>query len=450
MKSERHFRVPNKHLEMTGADEGTSIIPGALDIPILDQSTTEYYEEEEERFDDEETMNDDEDDEVTKELYKDVNVNLGNEDTEMTNVDQGASEQQNVSQESGFEKEEEDTHMTLTPVLDTQKSDKHVQSSSVSSDFISKLLNLENPSPADNEIASLMETLAHTIPPPPPFNDRVTNLEKDLSEIKQEAQDEKNVYIELIDTSMRALIKEEKNVTESVEAAVLTRASSQLTSTYEAAALLSEFELTKILIDKMDYKDTDKADYKKKLYDALVESYNTDKDLFDSYGEEVTKADWFKKPEQPPTPDPDWSKRQQVNFRHPQTWISQVARAKEPPTSFDELNDTSFDFSAFIMNRLKIPNLTQEILVGPGGDLSRRNSTSVTKTKATTYELKWIKDLVPELWSPVHNMTSSKDVYSRRRIIAVIRLKIMKMYNDGHLEEIEVRQDDQKLYTFKE
>ncbi|GKC79537.1 hypothetical protein Tco_1130311 [Tanacetum coccineum] len=35
------------------------------------------------------------------------------------------------------------------------------QSSSVSSDFTSKLLNLENPSPADNEIASLLETSAH-------------------------------------------------------------------------------------------------------------------------------------------------------------------------------------------------------------------------------------------------------------------------------------------------
>ncbi|GKF02483.1 hypothetical protein Tco_0029406, partial [Tanacetum coccineum] len=78
----------------------------------------------------------------------------------------------------------------------------------------------------------------------------------------------------------------EKNVTESVEAAVLTRSSSQPTSTYEAAASLSEFELSKILIDKMEKnKSYDKDDYKKKLYDVLVESYNTDKDLFDSYGE---------------------------------------------------------------------------------------------------------------------------------------------------------------------
>ncbi|GKE50039.1 hypothetical protein Tco_1481297 [Tanacetum coccineum] len=31
-----------------------------------------------------------------------------------------------------------------------------------------------------------------------------------------------------------------------------------------------------------------RADYKKKLYDALVESYNTDKDLFNTYGEVFT------------------------------------------------------------------------------------------------------------------------------------------------------------------
>nr|GFD55865.1 hypothetical protein [Tanacetum cinerariifolium] len=61
---------------------------------------------------------------------------------------------------------------------------------------------------------------------------------------------------------------------------------------------------------------------------------------------EVTKADWFKKLKRPPTRDPNCSKRQQVDFRPPRTWISQVARAEEPPTSFDKLNDTSFDFSA--------------------------------------------------------------------------------------------------------
>ncbi|GKD15878.1 hypothetical protein Tco_1205036 [Tanacetum coccineum] len=190
--------------------------------------------EREENIDDEETMYDNEDDEVTKELYEDVNVNLGNEDTEMTNADQGATDQQNVSQQSGFEQIEEHSHVTITLVHDTQKADKPIQSSFVSSYFTSKLLNLENPSPADNEIASLMETSAHhataipentsgfttTIPSPPmffnpllqqatptltpttseattlfpslldfasvyKFNERVFNLKKDVSDIKQ-------------------------------------------------------------------------------------------------------------------------------------------------------------------------------------------------------------------------------------------------------------------------
>ncbi|GKB99289.1 hypothetical protein Tco_0985426 [Tanacetum coccineum] len=124
-----------------------------------------------------------EDDEVTKEVYDDVNVNLGNEDTDMTIADQGASDQQNVSQESGFEQVDEDDHVTLTPVIDTQKTRDPTQSSSISSDFTSKLLNLDNPSPADNEITSLMDTTAQhatvileitssfttTVPPPPPF-----------------------------------------------------------------------------------------------------------------------------------------------------------------------------------------------------------------------------------------------------------------------------------------
>nr|GEZ62026.1 hypothetical protein [Tanacetum cinerariifolium] len=87
-----------------------------------------------------------------------------------------------------------------------------------------------------------------------------------------------------------------------------------------------------------------------------------------------------------------------------------------------------------------------------------------------------IEDLVPELWSPVvvnydqhayfgtlywgpkrqsfygyaSNLTSSKDVYSRRRIIVVTRLTIMKKYDYAHLEEIKVRRDYQQLYTFRE
>nr|GEU66890.1 hypothetical protein [Tanacetum cinerariifolium] len=74
-----------------------------IKIHVLNQSAMEYYvEEEKEKVNDGEKM-DEEDDEVTKELYRDVNVNMGNKDANMTDADQGGACQQNVSQESGFE-----------------------------------------------------------------------------------------------------------------------------------------------------------------------------------------------------------------------------------------------------------------------------------------------------------------------------------------------------------
>ncbi|GKE55577.1 hypothetical protein Tco_1494762, partial [Tanacetum coccineum] len=80
-----------------------------------------------------------------------------------------------------------------------------------------------------------------------------------------------------------------------------------------------------------------------------------------------------------------------------ETWISQAARAEEPPTSFDVFNDTSFDFSAFVLIRLKIPNLTQEILVGLAFNLLKGTCKSIMEleyhleecSKATTEQLDW-------------------------------------------------------------
>ncbi|GKB92884.1 hypothetical protein Tco_0965156 [Tanacetum coccineum] len=47
-------------------------------------------------------------------------------------------------------------------------------------------------------------------------------------------------------------------------------------------------------------------------------------------------------------------------------------------------------------------------------------------------------------------MKSTHDVYSRKRIIAVTHVKVMKKYDYGYLEEIEVRRDDNTLHKFKE
>ncbi|GJS76398.1 hypothetical protein Tco_0726279 [Tanacetum coccineum] len=47
-------------------------------------------------------------------------------------------------------------------------------------------------------------------------------------------------------------------------------------------------------------------------------------------------------------------------------------------------------------------------------------------------------------------MKSTHDVYSRKRIIAVNHVKVMKKYDYEYLEEIKVRRDDNTLHKFKE
>ncbi|GJS97745.1 hypothetical protein Tco_0804713 [Tanacetum coccineum] len=72
-----------------------------------------------------------------------------------------------MSQRSWFEQEEDDGHVTLT--TDHDNTEGTMQSSFVSSNFTSKLLNLDNTGPDVNEIASLMNT-SIVPPPPPPVN----------------------------------------------------------------------------------------------------------------------------------------------------------------------------------------------------------------------------------------------------------------------------------------
>nr|GEU87807.1 hypothetical protein [Tanacetum cinerariifolium] len=66
-----------------------------------------------------------------------------------------------------------------------------------------------------------------------------------------------------------------------------------------------------------------------------------------------------------------------------------------------------------------------------GGASSRKYTTSVTKTKATDYgHIKWIEDL---FYSFAVNRESARDVYSKRRIIAVTELKIVERVEDLQL-----------------
>ncbi|GJT05033.1 hypothetical protein Tco_0839495 [Tanacetum coccineum] len=127
------------------------------------------------------------------------------------------------------------------------------------------------------------------------------------AEFEKKAKDERKRYTDLVEKSVKDIIKDEvksqlpqilpkevsgyatpviqSSVTESLENIVLAKSSSQPKSTYEAVASLTEFELKKILLDKIQKsKSYQGAQEHKDLYDALVKSYKLDKDLFDSYG----------------------------------------------------------------------------------------------------------------------------------------------------------------------
>nr|GEX50964.1 hypothetical protein [Tanacetum cinerariifolium] len=92
-----------------------------------------------------------------------------------------------------------------------------------------------------------------------------------------------------MDQRMNEAVKIEKTVNEQLEAEVLTRLSNSSKTAYVVTADLSELELKKILIEKMKgNKSIHRSDEKRNLYKALVESYESDKIIFDTYRDTVT------------------------------------------------------------------------------------------------------------------------------------------------------------------
>ncbi|GKC85624.1 hypothetical protein Tco_1141341 [Tanacetum coccineum] len=81
----------------------------------------------------------------------------------------------------------------------------------------------------------------------------------------------------------------------------------------------------------------------------------------------------------------------------PQPSDCNLARKESPRESFDELMDTPLDFSVFMINRLKVDTLTAELLAGPTFELMKGTCKSLVELeyffeevyKATTDQLDW-------------------------------------------------------------
>ncbi|GKB47204.1 hypothetical protein Tco_0897957 [Tanacetum coccineum] len=231
------------------------------------------------------------------------------------------------------------------------------------------------------------------------------------------------------------------------------------------------------------------SDIQKNLYNTLIESYNSDKDLFASYGDVVTLkrgCDDQDKDEEPSARSNQGTKRRRLGKEElskeatqkeskstsssketlhqefntgnddisptvedlpPQSWMTQLAQASGTQSSFHEFLTTTIDFSAFIMNRLKLNNLTQDALTDPTYDLMKGTCKSVVELeyyleevfKATNDQLDWHNPEGRLFYGYATNMETPKNVYSRHMIIDVTSLKIMEFFGYKHLEEITVR-----------
>ncbi|GJV03906.1 hypothetical protein Tco_1337475 [Tanacetum coccineum] len=329
------------------------------------------------------------------------------------------------------------------------------------------------------------------------FNNRVSALETEISQLKQADQstqlletvksqvsvlvndrldtrlgDTKEKFMEVVSNSMMAKISEQVKIKlptilpKEVYDFVTPIIKSTITESLEDKIFLEKMQKSqsylaapahKELYDFKDHKDKDKDEDPFTGSDQRLKKRKTSKDteaqkeepvfevadtemprnqgsnLGNTYEEPKDTAapshDWFTKPKGPPTStDLEWNKSKTLKEGPTQSWISTISHAEEPSTTFNQLMSTPINFSAYIMNRLKIKNLTQEVLLGPAFDLLKGTcntyaeleydfkecykalsegsstddiNTSITKTKVAKYDLQGIEDMVPNLWSRV-------------------------------------------------
>ncbi|GJR26012.1 hypothetical protein Tco_1102244 [Tanacetum coccineum] len=201
--------------------------------------------------------------------------------------------------------------------------------------------------------------------------------------------------------------------------------------------------------------------------------------------ETTSRRDWFKKPTPPQEPtDLDWNVGKTTKEGPTQTWLINLAASNPTDKSlkdFYELMSTPIDFPSFALSEKldwenpkggdypfnlskPLPLITRgkrqrvpfEFFINNDlkylqGEISTMTyAMSTTKTKATKYNLPGIKDMVPNIWSPV------KVAYEKYALWGIshwreqlTHVSVMRKHGYGYLEENVVRRADNALYRFK-
>nr|GEX78836.1 hypothetical protein [Tanacetum cinerariifolium] len=408
--------------EQTDLDDDENPSFTLKDYEEEEQDEEYVHTPEKEKSDDEEKMYEEEDDDVAKELYGDLNITQGLKDTDMTNAEQDEEDQQNASHESGFKYKE-----LYDALVKSYNLDKDI--------FLSygKAYSLKR----DHEDKD---------------KDKDPPVGSDLGLKKRKKSKD-------AEPSKGSKSKESKSSSSSKGTKPQPKSSGKSTQAEEPV-----FE----------------AAYSEMQQDQGSEFAHMDDQPDD---EAAPKHDWFKKPDKPPTPNRARNKAKSINFRPPQTWINNIAKARQPPRTFDELMSTPIDFLAYVINHLKIDNLTQEILVGPAFNLLKVTCKSFVELefhfeecyKDVNDRLDWNnpegheysfdlskplplievqgRQVVPADYFINNDLEYLKSGNSSRRYMtSTTKTKAAKYDNieDMYLEDIEVRREDKKLYTFKE
>nr|GEY42243.1 hypothetical protein [Tanacetum cinerariifolium] len=273
------------------------------------------------------------------------------------------------------------------------------------------------PTPIPSEVLQNLHTVALVFR----FDDRLKSLEANFSEFRQTNPFAKAVsailgivhkYINqqmnkarIIKEQVKGQVKEqvsrilpriEQSVNAQLEAEVLTRSSHSSRTSYAVAADLSEMELKKILIEKMEGNKHDDDDGKEEGPFARSDQRSKrrregaeDQPIVQS----SLHPEWFSQLQKPLTSNRDWKKTLLAVQGSTQTWISELAKQADSCSSFNELMDTLLDFSSFIMNQLRVDTLTPELLVGPTYELIKGSYKSLIELE---YHLEEPLPLIPD------------------------------------------------------
>nr|GEW46701.1 putative mitochondrial protein [Tanacetum cinerariifolium] len=536
-----------------GIDEGTSSKPGVPDVPT-DESEEELSwnssddEGSEDKGDGEEdqglNVNKEEhvEEEEEDELFRDVNINQGRglqatlevDDTHVTLTPINCDGQQESSSVSS---------QFVTSMLNPT-SDVGMESIFVIASSSMAPLHTSTPIMTPSTIATITTISQAPIPPMPipsevlqnlptfdsvfRFDERLKSLEANFSEYRQtnpfaEAvsnipgivhqymnqqmnetvrvavqiqtdrlrdsyQRENDEFLRTINENMKRIIKEQ------VKAEVLTRSSHSSRTSYAVVADLSKMELKKILIEKMEgNKSIQRSDEQRNLYKALVDAYEADKIILDSYGETVIlkrRHDDDDKDKEPSAGSDRGSKRRREG-KEPESAsapLKTTTRSAGRSTTWSKPRQASTSEFAFAEE----PVLTTSYIEEPSHPVFETELEYHLEEvyKATTDQLDWVNPegqqyphnllqplpLIPDnrgrrepidydkhaLWGVSHwgrkrqqfygfaiNRESALDVYSKRRIIAVTNLKIMEWHSYKHLDWISKRLNLTKPDTYR-